>query len=606
MTGLSKSSSLRTFLNSRYLPWLLLAGLVGILLLLGSFAYWRSSGVGPQVQVPMFYDAHYLYPRPWTQEQSAPGVPDPAPVSIYGDNSVNQSFIAGSDNLSGVAFLLSAPQDGMVTAVLSDAEGSAWRAEIPLLAGEDRQAYALSFPTFLDSKGKTFNLSLSAPQATAEQPLVVYTVGGDRLGYSLHLNEFIRPGNLTLTTYSKGSPGLWWFDALAEQTLPTVFRLRLQQYKPEQFKGNLFSWLLVITIGLSAALLVLASRRSDPEVTFWQRIARLLGWYLVLFAGFFLVWQVGSGRVQLFSGPENIFAEYSVEEFTNTHTEPRLVADLSGDLWTAVREPEARFVSTDLVQGYPAIRVPDDSRLNYSLTISPETRLRLATAVLGSGVIRFKVKVNDQVLLEEEIAAGDESNLEALSWQELDLSPWVGQGVVLSLVTSSQNGSAQGLWLMPQIITDAPWILSGPPEEYLPLNVRFGETAELLGITLNNSLLQSEGQLTVQLLWEPLQKSDRYGKVFVHLLDENNQLIAQHDAPPVNGAYPFTLWQPGIIIQDEHLLKLDPDSLTSGPYRLEIGVYDPDTLERWPVVGGDGVTIESDAVILELPSEVLP
>ena len=86
---------------------LLLAGLFLLLLFTGR---WRSSGVGPQVQVPMFYDAHYLFPRPWTQEQEAPGVPPPAPLSVlYGPNRVTQSFIAGADRLSMVEVWLAGP-----------------------------------------------------------------------------------------------------------------------------------------------------------------------------------------------------------------------------------------------------------------------------------------------------------------------------------------------------------------------------------------------------------------------------------------------------------------------------------------------------------------
>jgi hypothetical protein len=159
---------------------------------------------------------------------------------------------------------------------------------------------------------------------------------------------------------------------------------------------------------------------------------------------------------------------------------------------------------------------------------------------------------------------------------------------------------------MPQILSDAPWLLTDLPEQYLPLGTRFGDTAELLGLTLDDSLLQSDGQLTVQLLWRPLQANDRHGKIFVHLIDRNNQLLAQHDASPVYGAYPFSIWQPGKIVQDTHLLQVDPKILSSGPYHLEIGIYDPDSLQRWTAENADGPVGEANVAILALPSEVLP
>jgi hypothetical protein len=608
VTRSNAPSSPRFDFASPSFPWLLLAILSGILFLLAMFAHWRSSEVGTQVQVPMFYDAHYLFPRPWTQEQSAPGIPDPAPIAIYGQNSVSQSFIAGSDNLSRISFPLSGPGNEIVTAVLSDEDGGVRQADIPLTSSANPQEYALSFPAITNSNNRQFTLMLSAPLATPDQPVMVYTVGGDRLGNSLRLNEFIRPGNLSIATYSKAFPGLWWFDALGEQLLPSVFRLRLQQFKPAPFKGDLFTWLLVVTIGLSAVLLVLASPALQTGVkSFWHRLARALGWFLVLLVGSLLFWQVGSGRVQLFPGAHDVMVESTIREFPITgELEFRLVADLTADLWTAVREPEARFISTGTFSDFPTINVPADSKIAYSFIIPPGSYLRLAEAVQGEGAINFVVKVNDQILFEKEVAAQEDSLPADLSWQELDLEPWTGQGVVLTLETSAQNGAPRGLWFMPQILSDAPWLLTDLPNQYLPLGTRFGETVELLGLTLDDSLLQTNGQLAVQLLWRPLQANNPYGTIFVHLIDSNNQLVAQHDAPPVYGAYPFSIWQPGKIVEDTHVLQVDPEILSSEPYHLEIGIYDPDSLQRWTAENADGSLGEANVAILELPSEVLP
>lgn len=63
-------------------PWVLTAVLLLILAIFLLVGKWRSTSTGPQVQVPMFYDAHYLFPRPWTQAQEAPGVPAPFPVAF--------------------------------------------------------------------------------------------------------------------------------------------------------------------------------------------------------------------------------------------------------------------------------------------------------------------------------------------------------------------------------------------------------------------------------------------------------------------------------------------------------------------------------------------
>jgi hypothetical protein len=321
---------------------------------------------------------------------------------------------------------------------------------------------------------------------------------------------------------------------------------------------------------------------------------------------------VGSGRTRLVAAPNDITAVSAPEStIAPTAANPRLSADLINDLWTAVRRPEARFVTTDAVPGYPAIVVPGNSHIEYSMIVSPGSHLRFAHEAQGDGTINFSIKANDEILYEEEVPAHDESLPRDLTWKELDLSPWAGQGVVLALQTSAADGEASGQWYMPQIITDASWVLAEPPDDYLPVGILYGDTAELLGVTIDDTTLQTDGNLSVRLLWRPLQENDRHGKVFVHLLDIANQLVAQHDGAPVQGTYPFAIWQPGTIVQDEHILHVDPDALSSGPFSLAVGVYDPDTLQRWTAENLDGTLAESGAAVLELPypdlsGEVLP
>ncbi len=69
--------------------------------------------------------------------------------------------------------------------------------------------------------------------------------------------------------------------------------------------------------------------------------------------------------------------------------------------------------------------------------------------------------------------------------------------------------------------------------------------------------------------------------VFIHLLDSQNELVAQFDGPPAAGGYPTSLWDPGEIIADER----DLGSLPAGHYRLFVGLYRSDTGERLPLQG---------------------
>ncbi len=588
------------------LPWVLFALSVMALLGLMTIAYWRSSGTGDQVQVPMFYDAHYLFPRAWTQEQAAPGVPNAAPVAFFGHNHVSQSFIAGADQLAMISIWLAGPEDSPVMVSLADNYGQIWQGELVLSSGIEGGEYSITFSPISGSAGNVYTLTLSAPQATAEHPVTTLSLGGDRLGHSLRLNEFIRPGNLAITTYSKGMPGLWWLAALGEQMLPAVFRLRLQQYKPAAFKGPLFSWLLVITAGLSIILLVLANPNREPRK---GSIRRALGRYLSFIVAAFLIWQIGSGGLRSSPGEGSVPLDDVLKgeaRTASTSPRPRLVTDLVNDLWTADREPEERFISTDMVQGLPAIIVPGNSRIEYTLIVPPESRLRFAQIAEGQEPLDFRVQINDSSLSDISASPHDDSTND-LRWHEVDLNPWSGQGANLSLITSSEDEEGEGLWIMPQVVTDAPWLLPDPPVDvqYQPARFTYSDSVELVGITLEPIESQGADVLNVGILWRPHHHDIESGKVFVHLLDANDRLVAQNDSVPVNGAYPFPFWRQGTAVLDEHILQLDEEP-GSGPYRLAIGIYDPDSSVRWTTTGADGQEIEDGRAIFDLPPGVIP
>jgi hypothetical protein len=91
----------------------------------------------------------------------------------------------------------------------------------------------------------------------------------------------------------------------------------------------------------------------------------------------------------------------------------------------------------------------------------------------------------------------------------------------------------------------------------------------------------------------------------VHLLDVEGNLIAQDDGQPVNEAYPLPLWQTGTIIVDAHTLQLPPD-VVEGEYSLAIGLYDPESLQRWAVEGPAGQNLDDRRIVLPTTIEVVP
>ncbi|MCL4544180.1 MAG: glycosyltransferase family 39 protein [Chloroflexi bacterium] len=125
-----------------------------------------------------------------------------------------------------------------------------------------------------------------------------------------------------------------------------------------------------------------------------------------------------------------------------------------------------------------------------------------------------------------------------------------------------------------------PPLVPQPPEH--PVHVVFGEGVVLAGYDLR----QRGRQLEVVLHWLATQRLDENRTAFVHVLDSAGKLIAQNDSPPAAGAFPTAFWRAGDAVLDRHVIQL-PVGLAPGTYRLEVGMYNPTTIRRLPVVAGD-------------------
>ncbi len=105
-------------------------------------------------------------------------------------------------------------------------------------------------------------------------------------------------------------------------------------------------------------------------------------------------------------------------------------------------------------------------------------------------------------------------------------------------------------------------------------------------------VLQGGSALKVSLLWSAQQQLDQDYAVFVHILDDNGALVAQHDGIPLFGTRPTYTWLEGEQLLDRHELML-PEQV-SGSGRLIVGLYDTATFERQELVPGQGEFLLSD------------
>jgi hypothetical protein len=120
------------------------------------------------------------------------------------------------------------------------------------------------------------------------------------------------------------------------------------------------------------------------------------------------------------------------------------------------------------------------------------------------------------------------------------------------------------------------------PRSAAAVQANFSDQILLLGYEAGQP---APGQnLPVTLYWQAQSEIPVDYTVFMHMLDASGSIVAQADAPPKAGWLPTSWWEPGKLVVDEHWLAV-PAALQSGDYRLQVGLYLPETGERLVLAG---------------------
>ena len=127
-----------------------------------------------------------------------------------------------------------------------------------------------------------------------------------------------------------------------------------------------------------------------------------------------------------------------------------------------------------------------------------------------------------------------------------------------------------------------------PVEPPTALSANFGNLLELGGYSFDFTAVQPDGTLQLALYWRPLvDEFPKLYKVFVQLRNGQDQNVAQADHFVLEGLVTNDALQDlrnqGEWLRDTADLAL-PARLPAGTYRLLVGLYDPITFERLPLV----------------------
>ena len=121
-----------------------------------------------------------------------------------------------------------------------------------------------------------------------------------------------------------------------------------------------------------------------------------------------------------------------------------------------------------------------------------------------------------------------------------------------------------------------------------------GGKIRLLSYQLDTSQVKAGEEVRLTLYWQALREMDESYTVFTHLIDDANQIWGQKDNPP---ASPTSEWREGEVVEDSYVIPVQAGA-PQGTYRLTVGMYDPQTMQRLPVSGEEGQVL-GDSVFLE-------
>jgi len=113
--------------------------------------------------------------------------------------------------------------------------------------------------------------------------------------------------------------------------------------------------------------------------------------------------------------------------------------------------------------------------------------------------------------------------------------------------------------------------ITGEPDK--PTELALGDSLTLVGFDVEPEVPSSGGELQISLYWRVERELGQDYHTYLHLLDEAGQAISQSDHRPGQEFYPSSMWAPGEILLDVHVLSI-PGGTKAGQVTLIAGAYE--------------------------------
>ncbi len=105
------------------------------------------------------------------------------------------------------------------------------------------------------------------------------------------------------------------------------------------------------------------------------------------------------------------------------------------------------------------------------------------------------------------------------------------------------------------------------------------QSATIQLLSLHHSFLAPHSSFLLEFEWQTDAPLTENYRLFIKLLNQQNEGIAQADGQPVNWTRPTSTWQVGETLIDRYAIRL-PANISPGDYQVQLGWYRPENGQR--------------------------
>ncbi|GMQ78136.1 MAG: hypothetical protein BMS9Abin02_0634 [Anaerolineae bacterium] len=129
-----------------------------------------------------------------------------------------------------------------------------------------------------------------------------------------------------------------------------------------------------------------------------------------------------------------------------------------------------------------------------------------------------------------------------------------------------------------------------------PQDQNFNNEIKLIGYEYDRQVINENQDLEVTLYWQSLDNIETDYIVQVDLLSGDGQIVSSTNSRPKNGDSPTNTWKKGDLIEDIHILTIEPGT-PAGSYLVDISLIDAETNRAQNIVADDGHWIDNNLIL---------